>query len=40
MDKEKQIAYKISKESVDKIFPKKDIDILGYESPIQVIISV
>lgn len=31
-------AYKISKEFVDKVFPKKDIDIMGYESPIQVYI--
>ena len=38
MSRDKQIAYKISKESVDKIFPKRDIDILGYESPIQTII--
>ena len=29
-------GFKISKESVDKVFPKKDIDILGYESPITI----
>lgn len=28
-------GFKISKESVDKIFPKKDIVITGWESPIQ-----
>lgn len=28
---------KISKETVDKLFSKQDIDILGYESPINVI---
>ena len=28
--------FKISKESVEKIFPKTDIPILGYESPIEV----
>lgn len=28
--------FKVNKESVDKIFPKKDINSLGYESPIQV----
>ena len=38
MSRDKQGQYKISKESVDKIFSKKDIDILGYESPIQTII--
>lgn len=38
MSRDKQIEYKISKESVDKLFPKEDIDILGYESPIQVFI--
>ncbi len=37
MNKEKQTGFHISKESVDKLFPKKDIDILGYESPITVI---
>lgn len=30
-------GFKISKESVDKLFPKGDIDILGYESPIQML---
>ena len=34
----KQIAYHISKESVDRLIPKPDIAILGYESPIQVAI--
>ena len=37
MSRDKQIDYKISKESVDKLFPNKDIDIMGYESPIKVI---
>lgn len=27
---------RISKESIDKFFPKVDVDILGYESPIEV----
>lgn len=31
-------GFKINKESVDKVFPKKDIDIFGYESPIQIAI--
>lgn len=31
-------GIKISKGSVDKFFPKKEIDILGYESPIQTYI--
>lgn len=31
-------GFKISKESVDKVFPKKDIDIFGYESPITIAI--
>lgn len=33
-------SFKISKESVEKLFPKQDlnIDILGYESPIQIAI--
>jgi hypothetical protein len=30
-------GFKISKESVDKVFPKKDIDITGWESPIDVV---
>lgn len=30
-------GFKISKESVDKLFPKGDIDIFGYESPIQML---
>lgn len=38
MSRDKQTGFHISKESVDKLFPKKDIDILGYESPIQVFI--
>jgi hypothetical protein len=38
MSRDKQTGFHISKESVDKIFPKKDIDILGYESPIQIAI--
>lgn len=29
-------GFKISKESVDKLFPVADINILGYESPIQM----
>ena len=37
MNRDKQIEYKISKEFVDKLFPKEDIDILWYESPIKVI---
>lgn len=28
--------FKISKESVDKLFPKTDIDIFGYKSPIEI----
>lgn len=35
MSRDKQKGFHISKESVDKLFPKKDIDILGWESPIQ-----
>ena len=31
-------GIKISKESVDKFFPKEEIDIHGYESPIQTYI--
>lgn len=31
-------GFKISKESVDKIFPKTDINIEGYESPINVVL--
>ena len=38
MSKEKQTGFSISKGSVDKLFPKKDIDILGYESPIKIVI--
>ena len=34
----KSEGCKISKESVDKLFPKMDIDIMGYESPIQQIL--
>lgn len=30
--------YKISKESIDKFFPKENIQVLDYESPIQVFI--
>lgn len=30
-------GFKISKESVDKLFPKEDINIYGYESPIKMI---
>ena len=37
MNKDKQTGFHISKESVDKLFPKQDIDILGYESPIEVV---
>jgi glutamate synthase domain-containing protein 1 len=38
MSRDKQTGFHISKESVDKLFPKKDIDILGYEPPIQAFI--
>ena len=38
MSRDKQTGFHISKESVDKLFPKKDIDVLGYESPIQAFI--
>lgn len=38
MSRDKQTGFHISKETVDKLFPKKDIDILGYESPIQAFI--
>ena len=31
-------GFKINRESVDKLFPKHDIDSLGYESPIEVVI--
>ena len=31
-------GFKINKESVDKVFPKKDIDIFGYESVINMVI--
>ena len=31
-------GFKINPESVDKLFPKLNIDILGYESPIEVVI--
>lgn len=34
----KHEGFKISKESVEKLFPKRDFDILGYESPITLII--
>ena len=37
MDKDKQTGFMISKESVEKVFPKNDVDILGYESPVKVI---
>lgn len=37
MNRDEQTGFHISKESVDKVFSKKDIDILGYESPITVI---
>ncbi len=37
MSRDKQRAYCISKESVEKLFPKQDIDILGYESPIKLL---
>lgn len=36
MNRDKQTGFYISKESVDKLFPKKDIDILGYKSPIEL----
>ena len=29
--------YKISKESVDRVFSETNIDILGYEPPVQLI---
>ena len=29
--------FKLNKESVDKFFPKEDIDMSGYESPINVL---
>lgn len=38
MSRDKQTGFHISKESVDKLFPKKDINILGYEPPIQAFI--
>lgn len=38
MSRDEQTGFHISKESVDKLFPKKDIDILGYEPPIQAFI--
>lgn len=31
------MEYKISKESVERAFPKKDIAITGWESPIEVV---
>lgn len=37
MNIDKQTGFHISKESVDKLFPKKNMDILGYESPINVV---
>lgn len=30
-------AFKINKESVDKLFPKQDMNILGYQSPIEIV---
>jgi hypothetical protein len=33
----KQTGFHINKESVSKLFPKVEIDILGYESPINII---
>ena len=38
MSRDKHTGFHINKESVDKVFLKKDIDILGYESPIQAFI--
>ena len=39
MNRDKQIGrFNIDKDTIDKLFPKKDIDILGYESPINVLI--
>lgn len=34
----KQTGFHINKESVSKLFPRAEIDILGYESPINIII--
>lgn len=31
-------GYKISKESIDKVFSQPNIDILGYEPPIQIML--
>jgi hypothetical protein len=39
MNKDKQIGrFNLDKDTIDKFFPKKDIDIFGYESPINVLI--
>ena len=34
----KQIDYKISKESVDRVFSEPKIDVLGYEPPINIFV--